>query len=134
MIFQSIRWRLQIWYGLILAALLAGFGFTAYRLEHNRVIRQVDEELRFCVDALAGFFRGPVAARAGRAARAARIRARSIGRGPTVRDFAAACHRVRIAALPDRRPASRSKAANPADHSARHRRTVIRATFACRRA
>jgi len=32
MIFQSIRWRLQLWYGLVFLALLAGFGFTAYAL------------------------------------------------------------------------------------------------------
>ena len=32
MIFKSIRWRLQIWYGLILFAVLAGFGATAFHL------------------------------------------------------------------------------------------------------
>ena len=32
MIFNSIRWRLQAWHGLILVAVLAGFGFTAYQV------------------------------------------------------------------------------------------------------
>ena len=30
MFFKSIRWRLQMWYGLILLAVLAGFGVTAF--------------------------------------------------------------------------------------------------------
>src|SRR5215813_11870261 len=45
MIFRSIRWRLQIWYGLMLLAVLAGFGFTAYRLERGRQFRELDEQL-----------------------------------------------------------------------------------------
>lgn len=44
--FRSIRWRLQVWYGLLLLAVLAGFGITAYRLESSRLARLVDEELR----------------------------------------------------------------------------------------
>lgn len=44
--FRSIRWRLQLWYGLLLVVILAGFGTTAYRLESSRQLRQVDEELR----------------------------------------------------------------------------------------
>ena len=35
-IFKSIKWRLQIWYGLILVVVLAGFGFTADLLEQFR--------------------------------------------------------------------------------------------------
>ena len=35
-IFKSIKWRLQIWYGLILVVVLAGFGVTAYQLERDR--------------------------------------------------------------------------------------------------
>ncbi len=46
MIFNSIRWRLQIWYGLILLAVLAGFGITAYQLERARLFRGVDDELQ----------------------------------------------------------------------------------------
>jgi two-component system, OmpR family, sensor kinase len=45
MIFKSIKWRLQIWYGLILVVVLAGFGFTAYQLEYGRQMRRIDGEL-----------------------------------------------------------------------------------------
>jgi signal transduction histidine kinase len=51
--FNSIRWRLQIWYGLILVAVLAGFGLTAFQLERGRVYRRVDDELQRRVGALA---------------------------------------------------------------------------------
>ena len=43
--FKSIKWRLQIWYGLILVVVLAGFGFTAYQLERGRPLRRIDDEL-----------------------------------------------------------------------------------------
>jgi signal transduction histidine kinase len=55
--FNSIRWRLQIWYGLILVAVLAGFGFTAFQLERGRVFRRVDDELQRRVGALASVLR-----------------------------------------------------------------------------
>jgi two-component system, OmpR family, sensor kinase len=45
MILKSIKWRLQLWYGLILLLVLVGFGVTAYRLENGRQYRQVDDEL-----------------------------------------------------------------------------------------
>jgi len=45
-IFNSIKWRLQIWYGLILVLVLAGFGFTAYQLESGRQIQLLDNELQ----------------------------------------------------------------------------------------
>ena len=50
-IFNSIKWRLQIWYGLILVAVLAGLGFTAYQLEWGRQMGNVDDELhrRFAI-------------------------------------------------------------------------------------
>ena len=44
-IFKSIKWRLQIWYGLILVVVLAGFGFTAYQLERGRMFGRIDDEL-----------------------------------------------------------------------------------------
>ena len=44
-IFKSIKWRLQIWYGLILVVVLAGFGATAYQMERNRQFRRVDDEI-----------------------------------------------------------------------------------------
>src|SRR5947209_4324446 len=46
MIFKSIRWRLQIWYGLLLLAVLAGFGFTAYQLQRGKQFQRIDEELQ----------------------------------------------------------------------------------------
>ena len=46
MIFNSIRWRLQLWHGLILVMVLAGFGFTAHRLQRANELRRVDQELQ----------------------------------------------------------------------------------------
>jgi two-component system, OmpR family, sensor kinase len=43
---QSIRFRLQLWYGVLLLALLCGFGYTAYWLENSRQLRGIDEELQ----------------------------------------------------------------------------------------
>jgi two-component system OmpR family sensor kinase len=45
-IFKSIKWRLQIWYGLILAVVLAALGFSAYQLERNRLFQSVDNEMQ----------------------------------------------------------------------------------------
>lgn len=53
---KSIRWRLQLWYGALLVAILAGFGLTAYHLEKARTLRQIDEgmheRISVLVDAL----------------------------------------------------------------------------------
>ena len=49
---KSIRWRLQIWYGLILIAVLAGFGFTTFQLAGGRQLRKLDDELRHRVAVL----------------------------------------------------------------------------------
>jgi two-component system, OmpR family, sensor kinase len=43
---RSIRWRLQLWYGLLLLLMLTGFGFTAVHLERTRQIQRIDAELR----------------------------------------------------------------------------------------
>ena len=43
---HSIKWRLQLWYGLILVVVLAGFGGTAYQLERDKVFRHADNELQ----------------------------------------------------------------------------------------
>jgi signal transduction histidine kinase len=51
--FKSIQWRLQLWYGLILVAVLVGFGVTAYQLERNRIYRNVDDEIHRRLDLLA---------------------------------------------------------------------------------
>src|SRR5271154_5750576 len=58
-IFKSIKWRLQIWYGLILVVVLAGFGFTAYQLERGRLFGRIDDELHRRVQILAGALRRP---------------------------------------------------------------------------
>lgn len=43
---RSIRWRLLLWYGALLAVLLAGFGITAYAFERSSQFRRIDEALR----------------------------------------------------------------------------------------
>ena len=55
--FKSIKWRLQLWYGLILVVVLAGFGFTAYQLERGRALGRVDDELHRRVEVLKGVLR-----------------------------------------------------------------------------
>ena len=57
MFFNSIRWRLQLWHGLILLLVLAGFGLTAYRLERVDRFRQVDQELDRRLTVLLGALR-----------------------------------------------------------------------------
>ena len=42
---QSLRWRIQIWHGLLLAGVLAGFGITAWRLQEANDYRRLDAEL-----------------------------------------------------------------------------------------
>ncbi len=44
-LFKSIKWRLQIWYGLILVVVLAGFGLTAYQLARDQQFGRIDGEL-----------------------------------------------------------------------------------------
>jgi len=58
-IFNSIKWRLQIWYGLIFVIVLAGFGFTAYQLERGRLLGRIDNELHRRVGILANALRPP---------------------------------------------------------------------------
>ena len=57
--FNSIKWRLQLWYGLILVLVLVSFGVTAYQLERNRHDRAVEEELRRRVAVLGKAFHRP---------------------------------------------------------------------------
>jgi len=45
-IFKSIKWRLQIWYGLILLGVLVALEITAYQLERNELFDRVDSELQ----------------------------------------------------------------------------------------
>src|SRR5438093_13540221 len=60
MVLKSIRWRLQIWYGLILIGVLAGFGLTAYQLQRGKQFRRIDEELQRRVGELANALRAPL--------------------------------------------------------------------------
>ena len=59
MFLHSIRWRLQLWYGLILVAVLAGFGFTAFTLERSRQFRNLDDQLTRRLGALANGLGAP---------------------------------------------------------------------------
>jgi two-component system OmpR family sensor kinase len=45
MLFNSIRWRLQLWYGLLLLVFLAAFGIAAYELQRGRIFQSLDREL-----------------------------------------------------------------------------------------
>ncbi len=56
---KSIKWRLQIWYGLILVLVLTGFGFTAYQLERGRLVDRIDDELHRRVGILANALHPP---------------------------------------------------------------------------
>ena len=43
--FHSIRWRMQLWHGLLLALVLSGFGFTAWELQRENQAGRTDREL-----------------------------------------------------------------------------------------
>ncbi len=45
MIFNSIRWRLQAWHGLILFVVLSGFGLTAFQVARDNQWRRINQEL-----------------------------------------------------------------------------------------
>ncbi len=45
MIFNSIRWRLQAWHGLILVVVLVAFGFSAYHVARDNQLRRIDQDL-----------------------------------------------------------------------------------------
>jgi two-component system OmpR family sensor kinase len=42
---HSIRWRLQIWLGILLVGVLVAFGATAWQLEKTQRVRRLDDEL-----------------------------------------------------------------------------------------
>jgi heavy metal sensor kinase len=56
---NSIRWRLQLWYGVILVVLLAGFGITAFQLMRGSTYRRLDDELQRRVGEISQLFRQP---------------------------------------------------------------------------
>ncbi|HSA02859.1 MAG TPA: hypothetical protein P5055_19170, partial [Candidatus Paceibacterota bacterium] len=53
MIFNSIRWRVQTWHGLLLVMVLIGFGLTAYQVAWDTQSRRIDQELKQRLDFLA---------------------------------------------------------------------------------
>ena len=65
MILNSIRWRLQVWHGLILACVVAGFGITAYQLEAAHRLRRIDQELQRRISLLVGMVRSEPPGRGG---------------------------------------------------------------------
>lgn len=54
---KSIRLRVQLWFGFLLAGLLAGFGATAYRLQQIAVMEKIDADLARRVDLVSAAFR-----------------------------------------------------------------------------
>src|SRR5438552_2800021 len=58
-ILNSIKWRLQIWYGLILVAVLVGFGVSAFQLQRGREFLRIDGELQRRLNGLGGVLRQP---------------------------------------------------------------------------
>ena len=56
---KSLRVRIQLWHGLLLIAVLAGFGWTAWRLEYDSRIRRVDVELQTRLAQVIGMLRPP---------------------------------------------------------------------------
>jgi heavy metal sensor kinase len=43
---HSLRWRIQLWHGALLLAVLVGLGIAAYRYQWTNILRRVDGELR----------------------------------------------------------------------------------------
>jgi heavy metal sensor kinase len=56
---KSIKWRLQLWYGLILVVVLTGLGLAAWHMERDRVMRHIDAELGRRFSLLADAVRPP---------------------------------------------------------------------------
>ena len=42
---RSLRWRLLLWHGLLLAVVLCGFGLTLYEMEGRKLLQRADESL-----------------------------------------------------------------------------------------
>ena len=51
---KSIRWRIQSWHGLLLLAVIAGFGVMTYRLQSSNTWRRADSEMEIRLAALTG--------------------------------------------------------------------------------
>ena len=55
----SLRWRIQIWHGFLLAAVLTGLALAAWRHQSGSELNRVDGELRLRVRVLADELHGP---------------------------------------------------------------------------
>lgn len=42
---RSLRWRIQLWHGVFLAAVLAGLGFAAWQYERQKGLQRIDDDL-----------------------------------------------------------------------------------------
>jgi signal transduction histidine kinase len=51
---KSIRWRIQSWHGMLLLAVISGFGVMTYRLQSSNAWRRADGELEVRLGALTG--------------------------------------------------------------------------------
>ena len=58
---HSIRWQMQLWHGLILLLVLAGFGFTAWQLQRANQLDRIDRELEQRIGIVAKAFHSPEA-------------------------------------------------------------------------
>src|SRR5687767_3866769 len=56
---QSLRWRLQVWHGLLLLIVICAFGFTAYHLEKTDRRRAVDSDLQHRLSKVVNALRVP---------------------------------------------------------------------------
>lgn len=56
-LFRSLRWRLQLWPGVLLLLVLVGFGFTAWRLQRAAQLQHVEQELEQRISLIAGVMR-----------------------------------------------------------------------------
>ena len=56
-IFKSIKWRLQIWYGLMLAIMMAAMTGTDYQLEHKRQFDVITDQMNVAVRGITEFMR-----------------------------------------------------------------------------
>lgn len=55
---HSLRWRLQLWYGLLLVIVICAFGVAAYHLEKDRQARSIDDALQYRISILLQALRG----------------------------------------------------------------------------
>ncbi len=55
--FRSIRWRLQFWHAMLLAAVLAGLVVTGHRLRRTEIFHETDQQLGQRLDPVAALFR-----------------------------------------------------------------------------